>query len=85
MGDKQIWELREDWAEMEARQCEKNAAELDKGVAGWMIHPNGDALYRASICAIKAETWREIARNLRQPRNCRVELEIDRPTTGDKA
>ena len=65
---------REEWAESEATQFEKNATYIDDCIEGWLknpkFHPN---LQKAAEIAIKAETWREAARALRQPYYARIE------------
>lgn len=56
------------WAEMQARQCDKTADALEISVRGWLA--KGESSYvlgSALVCAVKAETWREAAANLRRP------------------
>ena len=65
---------REEWAELEARQFEKNADALEKCIAGWLKNP----LYysntqKAAEIAIRVETWRTAAHELRKPYYIRIE------------
>lgn len=71
---------RERWAFSEARQCQKVAAAMRAGIAGWTDgaaerghHP--DSYRGAYESAIKAQAWEEIAWRLRRPYHCRKERE----------
>ena len=65
---------REQWAEIEARQFEKNADALEECIAGWLKNPlHYSNTQKASEIAIRVETWRAAARALRQPYYIRVE------------
>ena len=69
---------REKWAEVEARQFDKNADYLQECIAGWI--KRGDrtdvtGFEMATRITIKVETWREAARAMRQPYLLRLELE----------
>ncbi len=65
---------REEWAESEANQFDKNANAIEDCIEGWLknpkFHPN---LQKAAEIAIKVETWREAARSLRKPYYARIE------------
>lgn len=66
---------REQWAETEAKQFERNAAELDSYIVGWLSRPHPDNYHKACEIAIKAQVWRDAARALRQPHYARLEHE----------
>lgn len=58
----------DEWAEQEARQFDKIAEAIESNIEGWQKRGNHpDSLHSATVCAIKAETWKEAARLLRQP------------------
>lgn len=67
---------RERWAEQQARQFDKTADALGKSADEWKAkdaHPSN--MHMSLVCALKAETWREAARSLRQPYGVRIERE----------
>lgn len=65
---------REQWAEAEAVQFEKNAHALEECIEGWLKNPLWyENTRRASEIAIRVQTWREAARSLRQPYYARTE------------
>ena len=67
---------REQWAESEARQFDKNAVAIRESGNAWLardLYP--DNAFMAATCALKAQTWEDAARSLRQPYQIRIERE----------
>jgi hypothetical protein len=65
--------LRENWAENQATYLERRAQSLEELLPGWEVKRHEDAyLMCIKICA-KAEAYREIARELRLPKEMRLE------------
>jgi len=67
---------RECWAEVEALQFDKIAEAIAQSADDWKAkdaHP--DNMHMAMVCALKAATWRDAARSLRQPYGIRIERE----------
>lgn len=67
---------RERWAEVEARQFEKNADYLVECLPGWLANsPNADSFQKCAEITIRIDAWKQAARSLRQPYYMRLERE----------
>ena len=65
---------REQWAEMEARQFDKIADAIRRNAEQWRtMSPSAETMNMAQVCILKADTWAEAARSLRQPYAVRIE------------
>jgi hypothetical protein len=59
---------RDRWAELEAQACIRTAEAFEQNGRFWKDKPlHSTSAEMIMRCAIKAETWREIAARLRQP------------------
>lgn len=66
----------EQWAETAARQFDKIAEELERFANEWWARPpHQDNAHMVTVCLLKAATWREAARSLRQPKALSLERE----------
>lgn len=69
---------REEWAEQEARQFEKNAEYLQECIAGWIKNGDksgSDNFLKAYEIALKVQFYKDAARQLRHPHYMRLENE----------
>ncbi len=65
---------REQWAETEARQFDKIADAIRKSAEQWRtMSPSAETMNMAQVCILKADTWEEAARSLRQSYQVRIE------------
>ena len=71
---------REQWAETEARQFDKIADAIRKSAEQWRtMSPSAETMNMAQVCILKADTWAEAARSLRQSYQARIERQEPRP------
>ena len=67
-------DVREQWSEAEAAQFDKIAAAIRKSGESWRtMEPSAETMNMAQVCFLKADTWAEAARSLRQPYQVRME------------
>lgn len=65
---------REQWAETQACQFDKIADAIRKSAEQWRtMSPSAETMNMAQVCILKADTWAEAARSLRQPYQVRIE------------